>query len=184
MKKRISIYIDGANFFGGLNNFNRFYFDTNFDFEKYVKSILGNNTLIKVYYYNGYSKKKTNPFVWERQDRLFLRLRKLDGWKVVLCRKQKCEDEGGKFYFKLKEDDINLAINAISDAYENKYDKAILISSDRDFIPLIRQIKKIGKEVEICYFRDSISNKFLNLFSEGNRRRITKNIIKKYFFKG
>lgn len=100
-----------------------------------------------------------------------------------MCRKQESYDEDGTKIFRLKEDDINLAVNALSDAYENKYDKMILISSDRDFIPLIRQIKKIGKEVEICYFENAISKKLLNLFEEKNRRKITKNIIKKYFFK-
>ena len=61
-------------------------------------------------------------------------------WNVVLCGKQESFDENGKKIFRLKEDDINLAVNALSDAYVNKYDKMILISSDRDFIPLIRQV--------------------------------------------
>jgi len=183
MIKRISVYVDGANFFGCMNNFNKFYFDTNFDFEKYVNSLVGNNKLVKVYYYNGYLKKKINANVWNRQNILFNRLKKLKKWNVVLCRKQECENEEGKIYFKLKEDDINLAINALSDAYENKFDKIILVSSDRDFIPLIRQIKKIGKEIEICYFKHSIAKKFLKLFDEKNQRKITKNIIKKYFLK-
>ena len=181
MKKRVCVYIDGANFYGGLSNFNKFYFDTNFDFEKYVNSLIGENTLMQVYYYNGYLKKKINLNVWKRQDTLFKRLNKLKKWNVILCRKQECNDEEGKIFFKLKEDDINLAINALSDAYENKYDRIIIISSDRDFIPLIRQIKKIEKEIEICYFDNRVSKKFLNLFE--NKRKITKNIIKKYLLK-
>jgi len=182
MVKRVCVYIDGANFFGCLNNYNKFYFDTNFDFERYVKSIIGNDSLICVYYYNGYIKKKINPNVWARQDILFKHLNKLKNWKVILCRRQECNDEDNKPFFRLKEDDINLAINALSDAYENKFDKMILISSDRDFIPLIRQIKKINKEIEIFYFENSISDKLLNLFEDENKRKITKSIIKRYFF--
>ena len=60
---RVCIYIDGANFFGCLNQFNRKYTDEKFDFENYIKGLVGNNNLIKVYYYNGYSKKKINPSV-------------------------------------------------------------------------------------------------------------------------
>lgn len=183
MKKRISIYIDGANFFGGINDFNKFYFDTNFDFEKYAKSLSGNCDLVKVYYYNGYTKRKTNPNVWRRQNKLFSKLNTLKNWKIRLCKKQECTDEFGKTYFKLKEDDLNLAINALSDAYENKFDKMILISSDRDFIPLIRQIQKIKKEIQICYFENLTSKKILKLFSKENKIKITKNIIKKYFKK-
>jgi uncharacterized LabA/DUF88 family protein len=179
---KLCVYIDGANFFGCLNNFDKFYFDLYFDFERYIKDITGKNNLIKVYYYNGYLKKKINPKVWVRQDKLFNRLRKLKNWNVVLCRKQECYDEDGKKFFRLKEDDINLAINALSDAYENKYNKMILISSDRDFIPLIRKIKKIGKDVEVCYFENAISKKLLDLFEDKNKRKITKNVIKRYFF--
>lgn len=183
MVKRISIYIDGANFHGGLNNFNKFYFDTNFDFERYIKSLVGNDKLVKIYYYNGYLKKKINIHVWKRQNGLFERLKRLKKWSVILCRKQECESEDGKIFFKLKEDDINLAINALSDAYENKFDKMILVSSDRDFIPLIRQIQKIKKDIDICYFKSSISKRLLKLFNAENKRKITKNIVKKYLLK-
>ena len=183
MKKRICVYIDGANFFGGLSSFNKFYFDTNFDFENYVKGLIGNNKLIKVYYYNGYSKKKINSSVWERQDKLFNRLKELKNWKVVLFKKQETYDEEENKLFKLKEDDISLAVEALSNAYEDKFDKMILVSSDRDFIPLIRQIKKLGKEVGICYFENSISDRLLKLFNIKNRIRITRNIIKRYFYK-
>ncbi len=180
---KLCVYIDGANFFGCMNNFNKFYFDLYFDFERYIKDITHKNNLIKVYYYNGYLKKKTNSKVWERQDKLFNRLKRLKNWDVVLCRKQECYDEDGKKFFRLKEDDINLAINVLSDAYENKFDKMILISSDRDFIHLVRQIKKIGKDIEVCYFENSISKKLLDLFEDKNKRKITRSVIKRYFFK-
>ena len=179
----ISVYIDGANFHGCLSNINKFYFDLYFDFEKYIKNIIGKNNLIKVYYYNGYSKKKINANAWGRQNKLFNRLRKLKNWNVVLCRKQESYEENGKRFFKLKEDDIRLAINALSDAYEDKFDKMVLISSDRDFILLIRQIKKTGKEIEAHYFENSVSGKFLSLFEEHNKKKITKSVIKRHFFK-
>jgi len=59
----------------------------------------------------------------------------------------------------------------------------ILISSDRDFIPLIRQIKKIKKGIEIYYLENSVSQKLLKLFEDKNKKKITKNIVKKYFLK-
>jgi len=77
MVLRICVYIDGANFFGCMNNINKRYIDERFDFEKYVNSLIGNKKLVKVYYYNGYSKRKINPSVWERQNKLFSRLKKL-----------------------------------------------------------------------------------------------------------
>ncbi len=37
--KKICIYIDGANFYGGISSINPKYSDTKFDFEKYFNSI-------------------------------------------------------------------------------------------------------------------------------------------------
>ena len=110
-------------------------------------------------------------------------MRGLKKWDVVLCKKQKCTEENGTFHFKLKEDDINLAIDALSDAYENKCDKVILISSDMDFVPLVRQLKKIGKEVCLYYFENLISKRFLDMFDDKNKNKITKSIIKRHFLK-
>ncbi len=183
MVKRISVYVDGANFYGGLNSLNKFYFDFYFDFAKYIKDIVGKNELIRVCYYNGYSKKKINPNVWDRQNKLFTRLKGLKKWNVVLFRKQECYNEENKTFFKLKEDDINLAVDVLSDAYEDKFDKMVLISGDRDFLPLIRQIKKLKKDVEICYFHDCVSKKFLKLFKENNRKKITKSVVRRYFLR-
>jgi hypothetical protein len=166
-----------------MRSINSFYVDERFDFERYIVNIVGEDDLICVYYYNGYSKKKINENVWNRQNKLFNRLKRLKNWNVILFRKQECCDENDKTFFKLKEDDINLAVDVLSDAYENKFDKMILISGDRDFLPLIRQVKKLKKEVGICYFKDCVSKKFLKLFEEKNKKKITKSVVRRYFLR-
>ena len=40
----------------------------------------------------------------------------------------------------------------VSFAYENKYDTAILVSGDGDFVPAIKKVQKLGKKVENAYF--------------------------------
>ena len=182
MKKRVSVYIDGANFYGGISNLSNRFVDEKFDFEKYVKKIVGEDDLINVYYYNGYSKKKISSYIWNKQNRLFNRLRKLKKWKVILFRKQECLSDGGKIIFKLKEDDISLAVDSLSDAYDDKFDKMIFVSSDRDFVPLIKKMKNLNKDIGICYFQDCISKSLLNLFEEKNE--ITKSVVRKYFLRG
>ncbi len=68
----------------------------------------------------------------------------------------------------------------LSDAYENKYDKAILMSSDGDFSPLIEKVKKLKKEVNICYFADCVSDDLLNM--SNGRYLINKKIVKRFFY--
>ncbi len=51
-------------------------------------------------------------------------------------------------YYKVeKGTDINLAIHAITKAYNNAYDVAFVVSADTDYISLYRQLKSIGKLV-------------------------------------
>lgn len=51
-------------------------------------------------------------------------------------------------YYKVeKGTDINFALHAISKAYNNAYDVALVISGDTDYISLYRQLKSIGKLV-------------------------------------
>jgi|MGYP000749036527 uncharacterized LabA/DUF88 family protein len=51
-------------------------------------------------------------------------------------------------YYKVeKGTDINLAIYALSKAYNNAYDVAFVLSADTDYISLYRQLKMIGKLV-------------------------------------
>ena len=161
-KKRDSIYIDGANFVYGIKTINQRYNDFMFDFERFAKKIIKNNILIKVKYYNASLKRKLNITKWERQQKLFNRLRKLKNFEVILCKRQKRLNKLDEEYYSIKGDDIQLAIDRIIDATQNRYDKAVLVSGDGDFTPLIRSIKSIKKDVEIYAFKDTCSDYLIN----------------------
>ncbi len=178
---RICVYIDGANFYGGMCSINPRYTDTKFDFENYLRYLVGKNKLVKIYYYNAFVKKRINSKIWNKQRRLFWRLNRIKKCKVTLCTKKSRLNLLGEEYHAIKGDDINLALDMQGDAYENKYDQAILISSDGDFIPLIKKVKKLNKEIEVCYFEDCVSKQLLR--EAHNLRLINKKILRKFFFK-
>lgn len=55
-----------------------------------------------------------------------------------------------KTYYKVeKGTDINLAIHALSKAYNNAYDVAFIVSADTDYISLYKQLKNLGKIVVV-----------------------------------
>lgn len=58
-------------------------------------------------------------------------------------------DAGG---FKQKGVDAHLTCDMLDDARDNKYDEAVLISSDRDFIPLIQRVREHGKKTIVIGF--------------------------------
>lgn len=182
MIKRVCVYIDGANFYGGLTSINKRFSDTKFDFEKYINYLTGNDSLVKIYYYNALIKKKINEKIWKKQKDFFDRLRKIPKCKVSLCKRKSRLNILGEEYHTIKGDDIFLALDMIEDCYNDKLDKIILISGDGDFTELLKRIKKKGKEIEICYFEKCVSEILLN--KADNIRLINKKIANKFFYRG
>jgi len=182
MVERISIYIDGANFVYGIKTLNPKYSDYHFDFENFIKMLVGNDDLIDIFYYNASLKQAINPRRFREQQKLLARLRKITKCKVVLCKRQKRFNKEDEEYYTIKGDDISLALDMLNDAWGDKYDKAILISGDGDFAPLLRYVKDKKKKVEVISFEDIASKNLLNEAVRFNF--INKKIANKFFWRG
>jgi len=179
--KRVSVFIDGANFFYGLNSLNKRYTDFCFDFEKYVNKIIGKDKLVTIYYYNAPLIQKYNKNLYWKQVKFFNRLKKIKKVKVVLCKRQKRIDEVEKEYYVIKGDDIHLSLDMLRDACKDKYDKAILISGDGDFAQLVNYVKKEKKEVEVYAFKELTS---VALINEANKHFwIDKKTANRFFWR-
>ena len=182
MNKRISIYIDGANFVYGIKSLNREYSDYHFDFENYINMIIGNNHLISIFYYNASLKQEINPRRFKEQQKLLARLRKIPKCEIILCKRQKRIGRDDEEYYTIKGDDIHLALDMLNHAWEDKFDKAILISGDGDFAQLVKYVKDKRKEVEMVSFEELASR---NLINEVDRCIfINKKIANKFFWRG
>lgn len=162
MVKRISIYIDGANFVYGMKSLNPKYSDYHFDFENYIKAIVGKDELVGIFYYNASLKQEVNPRRFKEQQKLLARLRRIPKCKVILCKRQKRFTKEDEEYYTIKGDDIYLALDMLNHAWENKYDKAILFSGDGDFAQLIKYVKDKKKEVEMISFEELASKNLIN----------------------
>jgi len=53
---------------------------------------------------------------------------------------------------KAKGVDIALATDFLSNAYKDNYDVAVLIAGDGDYLPLVEDIKRLGKVVYLAFF--------------------------------
>jgi len=65
-----------------------------------------------------------------------------------------------------KKIDIKIAIDIISFIFENTYDTAVLISGDGDFVPVVKKIKELDKNVEVWVFRYSLANALKEEFKQ------------------
>ena len=59
--------------------------------------------------------------------------------------------------------DITLTKDVLCHAFQDNYDVAVLVAGDGDYIPLIAEIKRMGKIVCLCFFADNGLNSELRL---------------------
>ena len=147
------IFIDGSNFYYSLRNLkiNRI------DFQQLLQLLTKNKLLISTFYYNAPLNININSKTYWEQQKFFNELRKIPDFKVVLCKLRKHKRKDGNYAFDVKGDDVHLAVDLVSGAYENLYDAAIIVSGDEDFVPAIKKAQKLGKKITNAYFK-SISS--------------------------
>lgn len=178
-KDRIAIFIDGSNLYHILRNI---YGDSktlmNFNFERFVKFILNDRKLIRVYYYNAPLDRKKDKITYSKQQKFFERLKLIPNFKLILCGMQK-ERIDDKIIYRVKEDDIHLAVDMVKLAYNNSYGVAILVTSDGDFVPAVKAVQEIGKKVENIGFHKKFSwhlKQECDIF-----KQLNKDILDKFF---
>lgn len=93
---------------------------------------------------------------YQKQQLFFNKIKAIPNFELVLCHLRKHKRENG-FIFDIKGDDVHLAVDLLSGAYENTYDTAIIVSGDEDFIPAIKKAQKLGKKIINAYFKGSSS---------------------------
>ena len=156
-KNRVIIFIDGSNFYHSFKETFGMH-DNEIDFQKLANMLKGEGMLIGIYYYNAPLDRGYNEKVYWKQQKFFSELRKIPGFNVILCNMRKIMKPGKKKpEYAVKGDDIHLATDMISLAYEEAYDTAILVSGDGDFVPTIKRVQKLGKTVGNAYFKTSRS---------------------------
>lgn len=48
--------------------------------------------------------------------------------------------------------DIKLAVDAVSSYCQNKYDVAVLVAGDKDYCPLVEELKRLGADVCVAFW--------------------------------
>lgn len=153
MNKRSIILIDGSNFYFklkdiGLQN------QLKFDFKSFSQYLSNTYHNLSTTYYIGAVKTDGTKRTLElhaRQQKLLRHLRENEV-KYVLGYLLKSNDR-----FHEKGVDVRMAVDILVYAYENFADHFILVSSDTDLVPSIKQVQKLHKTVEYVGFEHMVS---------------------------
>lgn len=150
-KERVTIFLDGSNFYHRLKdeelNFKQL---LDFDYKKFADWLSHGRKIINCIYYVGLVRKEKNNIKSEElvrnQQKLFSNLEK-QNWNIKTGYMMVHDKD-----YKEKGVDVKLAVDILDMAYQDKYDIAIIVSSDTDLIPGIQRARELGKKIEYVGF--------------------------------
>jgi uncharacterized LabA/DUF88 family protein len=199
--ERVSIFIDGSNFYNFLKAVTvkdigplgknkvysldalkeRYLFGrgARFDFKLFVDDLVGDrNCIAKSFYTSNFSFDDRTP-EFERVKHAKQRFKDMLKYKgFIVCEGEVIRDGQKQFE---KGVDILLAMDAVGGAIEDCFDVAIIVSSDNDFLPLFKRIKKYGKKVEYIGFDHQYSRQLVN--AADSTLLLTPERLEKYLLK-
>jgi len=147
-KQRVFVIIDGSNFYHRLKEI-KVKNQLQFDFIGFVKLLVGGNKLVKTSYYVGAirtekgNRKSFKLFKNQRKLFSFLEKQKIDIYRGYILKSDGYHEKGV---------DVKIAIDILIGAYEDFYDKAVLLSSDTDLLPAIDKAVSLGKTIQYIGF--------------------------------
>lgn len=169
--KKISIYIDGSNFYFSIKK----KFNSLVNIEKFCNKLVKENSLVTINYYIAPIDQAQNPKMYASQQSFFDKLRKIKKLKIIFGRLEKRKKDGKEYYVE-KATDVNLALDIVLDAQANEYDEAFLISNDGDFSGAVKaSIQRFNKKITyvaigtnrtISYHLKRVSSKTLKINEE------------------
>jgi uncharacterized LabA/DUF88 family protein len=68
--------------------------------------------------------------------------------------------------------EIALTTDMLSHGYRTNYDVAVLFAGDGDYVPLVEEVKRLGKVVYIMFFQGSGVNMFFQGSGVNNELRL------------
>ena len=156
---RLAIFIDGANIDAPAREaFIRI------NYVRFHAYLVGARNAILANYYESYTYHLGKRALYKKVEKA--------GFKLVL---------GPEVHFgKQKEIDVQIAVDMVSGAYENRFDIAVLGSGDGDMAPAVRKLISMKKEVEVVSWDDPGKGQFAwTLKLSATRRRDLTYDIKK-----
>jgi uncharacterized LabA/DUF88 family protein len=156
--EKVQVFIDGANLYWVLENECGRH---DLDFRKFGLKLAAGRKLVRVNYYISTLNPEKEPEKARGQQQ-FLRAMEATPYITVKTRPLHYFEAAPQSRKGEKGIDILIASDMLSQAYNNGYDTAILVSGDGDFTPLLDEVKKLGKEVENAFPRSGRSEALIN----------------------
>jgi uncharacterized LabA/DUF88 family protein len=140
----VAVFIDGNNLFHA----SRFH-NLDIDYNKLLHVLIGNGRLLRAFFYTGVDAGA------ERQQGFLLWMRR-NGFRVVQKELKTFFDGTRKANL-----DVEIAVDMLSLA--GKYDTAVLVSGDEDFVYAVNAVSYKGCRVEVAGFRSNTAPRLIDV---------------------
>lgn len=181
MPEKVAVFIDGDYFMRGLASlgFRKCRLET------FIKPMVANHRLLRVYYYDCPPYQSNPPTAEERgrfsrKERFFTALKRLPRFEVRLgyLRYRGTDAESGKLIFQQKGVDVYLATDLLNLSLNGKIDIAFLVAGDGDFKPAVETVKNAGVSVRLFCFNSGNSGYSPELWESCDERTVmTKRLL-------
>lgn len=141
---RVAVFIDGNNLFHAAR-----YHNIDIDYNKLLRVLLGDGRLLRAFFYTGVDVGA------ERQQGFLLWMRR-NGFRVVHKELKTFYDGTRKANL-----DVEIAVDMLNLA--GRYDTAVLVSGDEDFVYAVNAVAYKGCRVEVAGFRSNTAPKLIDV---------------------
>ncbi len=141
---RVAVFIDGNNLFHAA----RFH-NIDIDYNKLLRVLLGDGRLLRAFFYTGVDVGA------ERQQGFLLWMRR-NGFRVIQKQLKTFYDGTRKANL-----DVEIAVDMLSLA--GRYDTAVLVSGDEDFVYAVNAVAYKGCRVEVAGFRSNTAPRLIDV---------------------
>jgi uncharacterized LabA/DUF88 family protein len=141
---RVAVFIDGNNLFHAARSHN-----IDIDYNKLLRVLLGDGRLLRAFFYTGVDVGA------ERQQGFLLWMRR-NGFRVIQKELKTFYDGSRKANL-----DVEIAVDMLSLA--GRYDTAVLVSGDEDFVYAVNAVAYKGCRVELAGFRSNTAPKLIDV---------------------
>jgi uncharacterized LabA/DUF88 family protein len=143
----VEIFVDGPNF-----NLGQRYEGVPFrvDLNLLANRLSRGYRFVKLRYYTS-PLPDTRSHSYRAQQRFFAQVARSNRIELVLGRHEpRIDRETGRKYHVEKETDVNLAVDMVVGAYRDRYDVAMLVAGDSDYVRAAEALKDRGKQLVWC----------------------------------
>ena len=144
---KLEIFVDGSNFNLALVSDG---IGHTVDLNMLATRLSRDYHFVKLHYYTSPLPDVRSP-AYRRQQKFFDELRRSRRIELVLGRHEPRWDHAGRRYHVEKETDVNLAVDMVVGAYEDRFDVAMLVAGDTDYVRAIHAVQARGKRVVWCH---------------------------------